>query len=884
MKKLILFSGLLATLIGCIFILNSSNKANAFSDVMPDNASYGNNHGNVKLVDQASRYVRDTNTNLRVWSLNKNINVSIKNPNFCASNNQDYLETEDGLSFGSINNGARVTNFVINGDTMYGYKYGAGNSHCNDEINVSTVANQIQPGTNYYFIEINITHNYVKPASAGVCGQGGIGRCDGISNGYSVNVSNNDLVGLHGNTSGRGVTMEQMDTTPQTLDYYSTFGTPCTQNSPASVPVTLYDIDNKGGSGAQPNWAGDVAINVRDLTANNWVWPNDWTPNADNATADKYFTAQPNHKYRLELKNVYYNNTIQYSIPYDQIYVKDCPSTATLDANAGASKFGAVNQNISFSNSIDLSNLTKVNGDIYTYKIESTGGVPLPSAGLVGSTNKQLSSGGVVSNYNFVPTVPGSYCRKITLEPTPRPGYATYIDKSAEQCIYVNKVPTGSGNIGTSPISVNMEKNNPAKFNVGYTIEYGPGGCPPAGSGLTTTLTGQYQIAAPVNKNIAINDIIGNGNCPGSFSQNVTLDNGQSNSLNSANPGNSVSYRTVINGVNSANANITVFEVPYARFYGNDIYARSGNIKFNDTDTDNRVGGSVPSGFDGRGSVAQYAAIASGSISLDTSAFRPATGNWWDTPPPKGNNLPGSSLTSMKSVSDQIGALRMPAGCKTGFSEFSGSETQCFEITGNQDLGNTLSSYSKKYTLKANGDVYITNNITQGAADYTNPTTTPVLLIAAKNIYIDKSVERVDAILMASNSIITCTDGSNPNLPLRANWDTDCRKTLTVNGSLSAANIEFRRSVGTRLLAPIGPPNIDTANGYATCRSYAGIKNCYPRGYGTASNSPTAQEINTSGGTAELINFPAYLYFAKPYLFDESSDTYNSSYIAPPRL
>ena len=109
-------------------------------------------------------------------------------------------------------------------------------------------------------------------------------------------------------------------------------------------------------------------------------------------------------------------------------------------------------------------------------------------------------------------------------------------------------------------------------------------------------------------------------------------------------------------------------------------------------------------------------------------------------------------------------------------------------------------------------------------------------------------------------------------------------KTLTINGSLSASSIKFRRSVGTRLLAPIGPPNIDTANGYATCRSYAGIKNCYPRGYGTASNSPTAQEINTSGGTAELINFPAYLYFAKPYLLDDGAKKYNSSYIAPPRL
>ena len=69
--------------------------ASAFTDKLPDDSNFGNNNGAVILVDQETRYVRNTDTRLGVWSLNPNISIKIINPNFCSSNSQDYIETED---------------------------------------------------------------------------------------------------------------------------------------------------------------------------------------------------------------------------------------------------------------------------------------------------------------------------------------------------------------------------------------------------------------------------------------------------------------------------------------------------------------------------------------------------------------------------------------------------------------------------------------------------------------------------------------------------------------------------------------------------------------------------------------------------------------------
>lgn len=126
---------------------------------------------------------------------------------------------------------------------------------------------------------------------------------------------------------------------------------------------------------------------------------------------------------------------------------------------------------------------------------------------------------------------------------------------------------------------------------------------------------------------------------------------------------------------------------------------------------------------------------------------------------------------------------------------------------------------------------------------------TGVLLIVAKNIYIDKSVQRIDAILVAENTIYTCTEGAS--LIPYADLDNagKCRNSLTINGAISAQNIKFQRVGGSRYLNSIYDEQ-------QNCHLSHGIQNCAARG-----GMP-----NNTGKTAEIINFPAYLYFTSPYL------------------
>ena len=148
---------------------------------------------------------------------------------------------------------------------------------------------------------------------------------------------------------------------------------------------------------------------------------------------------------------------------------------------------------------------------------------------------------------------------------------------------------------------------------------------------------------------------------------------------------------------------------------------------------------------------------------------------------------------------------------------------------------------------------------------------TGIALIVADNIYIDKSVERIDAILVAKNAIYTCTEGAAqiPNADLENT--NKCRKTLTVNGAISAPTIKFQRVGGSRYLN-----NPRSADDKETCHISHGIQNCDARG----------DIANDSGKTAEVINFPAYLYFTSPYLknnTDPGTPRLDNMFTAPPR-
>ncbi|MFO0881882.1 MAG: hypothetical protein U0491_00325 [Candidatus Saccharimonadales bacterium] len=165
------------------------------------------------------------------------------------------------------------------------------------------------------------------------------------------------------------------------------------------------------------------------------------------------------------------------------------------------------------------------------------------------------------------------------------------------------------------------------------------------------------------------------------------------------------------------------------------------------------------------------------------------------------------------------------------------------------------SSVTGQITVIDNGTVTITGDITSniptGSLDIT---TAPTLLIKAQNIVITApGVRRVDAMMVATNNIYTCS--SDTSAAARASWDTACRGTLIINGALVAPNIHLQRNGGTRLLA-----NTNTTTPG-------------PGSYALDSTVPS-----------ETINYPAYLNFTPLNLDEEAKKTLDSYYNMPPRL
>ena len=415
-------------------------------------------------------------------------------------------------------------------------------------------------------------------------------------------------------------------------------------------------------------------------------------------------------------------------------------------------------------------------------------------------------------------------------------------------------------------------------------------------------IVGTYNIGSPVNKSGNIALTLGPSTCNKSVGVSITLDDIQKNALNSLAPGTVVPYTVNIGGRPQA-GQITVVEVPFARFYGNDVYATNGDIKFNSyTNNPSHT-------YDGRGSVAQYAALATGTHTIDTAAFRlnaaipPIAPNGLD---PNGSYLGNTGATK---VYNEV-VSKIPTNCGTTPSSYLlPSSSGCYRVsddyrlTGIPRIGGSdgitcldkqrinplhtcgfpnnfeyiTSNYDKKITLynpDPNKPFMIVGDIVNTSASYSNPSSTGVMLIvSAGDIIIDNNVKRVDAILISNKGIHTCGWTWAPGYGSKVGQnqiDETCTSNLTINGSLSAKTIDFRRVGGSRYL------NSAPGDEQQNCQISKGLRNCGDRG---------AMPLDT-GKTAEIINFPAYLYWATPYLLDqaESGGTNEAMFVAPPRL
>ncbi|MBR0488072.1 hypothetical protein IJJ39_00090 [Candidatus Saccharibacteria bacterium] len=112
--------------------------------------------------------------------------------------------------------------------------------------------------------------------------------------------------------------------------------------------------------------------------------------------------------------------------------------------------------------------------------------------------------------------------------------------------------------------------------------------------------------------------------------------------------------------------------------------------------------------------------------------------------------------------------------------------------------------------VKTSGDVTINGNIENYGDGMTSSGEVPKAVIYAKNIYINCYVERIDAVLIAENKIVTCNgyEGNNDiNSAARSNR-------LIINGVVMANKIDFGRTFGNSVGNGSGEPaeiiNYDT--------------------------------------------------------------------------
>lgn len=103
------------------------------------------------------------------------------------------------------------------------------------------------------------------------------------------------------------------------------FGTPCSINQNLEVRAGIYDGDNVAGTQYNIQYNRYFSVQVYDVTANQFLGIRFEGGEGNSQQAWYYFTVEPSHKYQFRVNNVYTNNLMQISLPYDSIEsITDC--------------------------------------------------------------------------------------------------------------------------------------------------------------------------------------------------------------------------------------------------------------------------------------------------------------------------------------------------------------------------------------------------------------------------------------------------------------------------------------------------------------------------------------------------------------------------------
>lgn len=367
-------------------------------------------------------------------------------------------------------------------------------------------------------------------------------------------------------------------------------------------------------------------------------------------------------------------------------------------------------------------------------------------------------------------------------------------------------IPSGAivGSVSNTPVE---SFNNSTGAVVRYVIPASSTASVP-GAG-TTTAAGVCNVAATITSG-AIRNCISLQSVNRTFPIGSTQIYSGGDALTGVplSPGDRVCYFTAVNRYNvTAQANqwrhsgvrcVMVAAQPKVHILGNDL--RVGSPFAGVTLGTAKVAGIV-SAQDA--SWVEYAITAPSSVSLLASQSGAVGGNVNPQSSWSGltfaNTSPPSCTPGFGCFSSDLGVIPNVRGALTGLRvngtpinhDFASSSVSTAQIAS---VAGDLNSLSSSTSITTTGDVTINQNITYASGTLTDESSIPQLIIVARNIYITSNVTNIDAWLIATDTINTCSDVAPSSAAVGNLRSNNCDKQLTTNGPVMASRLLLYRT------------------------------------------------------------------------------------------
>jgi hypothetical protein len=715
----------LGVLVCAFMAIFASPTAGAYSTSFFPSNYVGNK--TIDLTVGQTEYVRNSKVDVYAYFTDNTTNktLTVTSFDYCpASPGLDYAYPKTYPNEAFSHNpkwGSVATHFTVGGTAYDGLVRKAGgcdrfnrnangkNGDNNRKITIPASVLNYDADTGLYRVRITATHNDLYG-----------GEWDGIVDGFRLNISGSGAKYISTVAGGNGydVTMVRHDSSASKNNNYTIpFGSNCDVTSNVTKRMSFYDLDNGGGSGAQEGGnitvrlyghkGNDPEVLVPFTAKNNGSFNNPktvWTPGElDNASQWVEFTAKPNYKYKLVLSNVYYNNTVQYSLPFDGVYWHtQCANDYELTPSVGIS-----DNTVEAGQQVTASSSVKNDG-------------PTRSKDTAWRLHQLV----------FVPGV----------NPTPASGATS----NSAACAYFSAaanctlVSGDHRSFSASPAVTNLPDRNRTVGNIAagskicFVLSVKPWKVRPGQSGGSNWRYSDLACAV-VAKKPKLHVLDGDLRVQGSITTSTSRINGQTY-------GSWVDYGVFSTSLNKLTAS------------GGGL--RGGNTSNLSTDWSKLTFANTP---------------ALGNFTLGT--FSSAHDYFANVTP---TQTASSSLTL-----SGTGRHVIDAG------------TDVTIQAGTIPIGGT-------FIVKATGTVTIAGDIRYDTiGSITAAKDIPQVVIVAHDIKIHSSVRRIDAWLLSTGEINTCSDGPAGTLTIN-----DCKQALTVNGPVSVNTLHVRRTAGATAVSP----------------------------------------------------------------------------------